>query len=353
MNIFKKYNYRNWISSAKLFCKNVYGHRCFSIYLSWCPKMPSKRKQIFFVVGILFFSLGYFYLIKAPSHFPIGSIITVEEGVTLNQVADDLRVKKVIKSPFIFSSLAKLLMNERGVMAGDYFFEKDYSVVRIAWRTIRGKWGITPTRVRIVEGATIFDVAETLKKYFDIFDKERFIRLAEKEEGFLFPDTYYFLPNVSPETVIKTMKNNFNNKIQEIAEEINDSGKTLEEIVIMASILEKEARTLKSKQIISGILWKRIDINMPLQVDAVFPYIMGKNTYQLTLDDLKTESPYNTYANKGLPIGPIANPSIYSLLAAATPITTDYLFYLSDRSGNMYYAEDFEGHKMNRYLYMN
>lgn len=97
---------------------------------------------------------------------------------------------------------------------------------------------------------------------------------------------------------------------------------------------------------------ERIEINMPLQVDAVFPYIIGKNTYQLSLEDLKVDSPYNTYTNKGLPIGPIANPSLWSLLAAVTPVSSDYLFYLSDDYGNMHYAVDFEQHKNNKRLYL-
>jgi len=292
-------------------------------------------------------------MLAPPGNFPVGSIITIEEGATLSEISSQLEEENVIKSPMMFEFFSNLLMNGRGVMAGGYFFENDYSVMRVVWRTIKGICGITPTRVVIIEGWTIFNIADKLENEFKGFKKKKFIKLAEDEEGYLFPDTYYFLPNVTPEIVIKAMKDNFDKKIEEIAIEIEESGKTLEEIVIMASILEKEARTLKSKQKISGILWKRIDINMPLQVDAVFPYINGKNTYQLSLEDLKIESPYNTYANKGLPIGPIANPSIYSLLAAVTPIESDYLFYLSDRAGNMYYAEDFEEHKRNKRLYMN
>ena len=92
---------------------------------------------------------------------------------------------------------------------------------------------------------------------------------------------------------------------------------------------------------------------MPLQVDAVFPYINGKNTYTLTLDDLKIDSPYNTYKYKGLPVGPIANPGIEAIKAAVTPEESPYLYYLSDRNGNMYYAENFEEHKKNKRLYLN
>jgi len=304
---------------------------------------------IFGSVALLFL---FFSLILPPSDFPVGAIILIEEGSTLQQIADDLEEKKVIKSATIFTGLAKMLMNGRGVIAGDYFFEEKCSVVKVVWRTISATYGITPTRITFIEGSTIYDIANLVKKKFPRFDEVEFLEIAQKEEGFLFPDTYYFLPSVTPQSVITTMKDNFYKKIEEISVKIESFDKDLDEIVIMASILEKEARTLKSKQMIAGILWKRIEIDMPLQVDAVFPYIIGKNTYQLSLEDLKVDSPYNTYRNKGLPIGPIANPSLWSLLATVTPIDSDYLFYLSDQSGNMHYAVDFEQHKSNKRLYL-
>src|SRR3989338_1471741 len=97
---------------------------------------------------------------------------------------------------------------------------------------------------------------------------------------------------------------------------------------------------------------ERIERGMLLQVDAVFPYIIGKNTFEVTLDDLKTDSPYNTYKYKGLPKGPISNPGMDAILAAVYPEKTDYLFYLSDLDGNMHYAADFEGHKVNKFRYL-
>ena len=353
---FQNYNPRNLKVKIRYFLnKTYYLFQSFFYYFKFRIAELQKFSKIDFYLVlkvVLPVFLAYFIFIAPPRQFPVGTIIHIESGATLSEISADLKEQKVIKSRMAFEVIAKILMSGKGVMAGEYFFERKYTSPRIVWRTIRGVCGITPTTIRIVEGATIFDIADYIKNKFEAFDDEKFIKLAEKEEGYLFPDTYYFLPNVTPQIVIKTMKENFEERIKEISSEIEEFGKTLEEIVIMASLLEKEARTLKTKQKIAGILWKRIDIGMPLQVDAVFPYIIGKNTYEVSLEDLKVDSPYNTYANKGLPIGPIANPSIYSLLAATTPIESDYLFYLSDRSGNMYYAEDFEGHKRNRRLYM-
>ena len=354
---FDSYNPRNNKIILKNFLVKCYRKivgifdRTRILILQKSPKIGLRIKLATF--GFIALSFLYFSFIFSPNDFPVGSIIRIEEGMTLNQVADYLEEKKVIKSPIFFSKLAQLIMSDREVLAGDYFFEERCSTVKVLWRVTSGIYGITPVKIMFVEGLNIYDMAELLSDKFPRFDKEEFIEIAQEEEGFLFPDTYYFLPSVTPQAVVATMKDNFHKKIEKISEQINDfNQKSLDEVVIMASILEKEARTLESKRMIAGILWKRIKINMPLQVDAVFPYIIGKNTYQLSLADLKVDSPYNTYTNKGLPIGPIANPSLWSLLAAVTPIESNYLFYLSDRSGGMHYAVDFEQHKSNKRLYL-
>lgn len=119
----------------------------------------------------------------------------------------------------------------------------------------------------------------------------------------------------------------------------------------MASILEEEAQVEDARRIVSGILWSRLEQDIALQVDAAFLYIdelEGRDTYSLTVDDLKIDSPYNTYTNVGFPPTPITNPGLESIYAAANPFYSDYLFYLSDTQGNMYYAKTFEEHIENR-----
>ena len=120
----------------------------------------------------------------------------------------------------------------------------------------------------------------------------------------------------------------------------------------MASLIEKEADTAEDRRIVSGILWNRIDADMPLQVDAVFGYILDRSGYAPTGSDLEIDSPYNTYENRGLPPGPIANPGLDALTAALHPAATEYFYYLTGRDGLMYYAETFEEHKRNRELYL-
>jgi len=143
------------------------------------------------------------------------------------------------------------------------------------------------------------------------------------------------------------MEENFTAKTASIQKDAKKFNKTFQEILIMASILEKEVRTAEDRKIVAGILWKRIRTGMPLQVDAVFPYITQRKNRTITRDDLKIDSPYNTYINKGLPPGPIANPGLDTILAAINPKETKYLFYISDKKGIIRYASTLEEHNKN------
>jgi len=305
---------------------------------------------VFFVVIL---SILYMFTFSAPKTFPTGRLVEIEEGMTLSDVSRHLKNSSIIRSELLFEMFTTLFAGDGGVLYGEYFFNRPLSSFGVASKVTKGEFGLDSVKIKIIEGSTKYDIANLFEKNFPDFDSIRFLKLAQDDEGYLFPDTYSFLPNVKADQVIEELKSNFTRRIEEIKEEIAEFDKPIEDIITMASIIEKEARTEETRRMISGILWKRIEIDMPLQVDAVFPYINGKNTYTLTLDDLKVDSPYNTYKYKGLPIGPIANPSLDSIKATVTPIESSYLYYLSDKSGNMYYAEDFEEHKKNKRLYLN
>ncbi len=291
-------------------------------------------------------------VVSAPASFSSYELASVEDGMSITGVAHHFAEKELIRSPFLFRLLVSFFGDGRGVIAGDYYFEKPLSAVRIAYRVSNGVYGLSSIRVTIPEGATVYDIGAILSEQLPEFNQEKFLDLARDKEGFLFPDTYFFLPNSSPSEIIAALEHNFDQKIQSVFEEIQDSQWTLEEILVMASILEKEAREYDTKRMISGILWKRIEIGMPLQVDAVFPYILGKNTFELTYDDLAFDSPYNTYQYTGLPPGPIANPGIDSIQAALRPESSEYLFYLSDLSGAMHYAVTHDVHVQNKARYL-
>lgn len=306
-------------------------------------------------LGAVFLVFVFLYAIflQPPSGFPANASIAVPEGATLSDIALRLKQARIIRSPFWFRSAVILFRDEKAAVAGDYYFRKPTNVLTVAWRIAYGDHKTAPVRVTFPEGTSIREMALLLDERLPDFDTERFLNTASGREGRLFPDTYFFLPNTSEEEVVEIMEANFVNKLGKIADKVRSFGRPLEEIVTMASILEEEARTDDTRRIISGILWRRLEIGMPLQVDAAFLYVNGKTTYELTEDDLRIDSPYNTYKYPGLPKGPITNPGLSSLEAAVDPISTPYLYYLSDRSGNMYYGKTFEEHVKNKMVYMN
>jgi len=285
-------------------------------------------------------------------YFPVGAYIEIPKGSSLNQTADILEEQGVVGSSRLFRIYVHVFHGDTSVVAGKYFFDTRLCLMNIAKRVTSGDYRTPRVRILIPEGFDVADIALAIKKEIPDFDSKKFIELASSEEGYLFPDTYLFYGTVTPEEMIIKMKDNFRKKIKEVDEKIRASKRSERDIVIMASIIEREALTSADRRIVSGILWKRIALDMPLQVDAVFDAVNGKTTKDLTLKDLKTDSPYNTYTNKGLPPGPICNPGLDTITAATEPTKTPYLYYLSDAKGVMHYATNFEEHKLNRIKYL-
>jgi len=294
--------------------------------------------------GIAILVLLYLFFIAAPITFPTGAYVNIPEGSSLSKASSILEARGVIRSTFLFKSFAYVLGDNHRIIAGEYFFPKRINVIAAAYRLGKGDFEIDPVKIRVLEGATVREVTELLATNIPDFDAVSFERQTRGKEGYLFPDTYFFMPGQGVEAILGVFANNFSKNIAKIQKQIDSFGQPLSEVVVMASLLEREAPKTYDRRVIAGILWKRIKIGMPLQVDAVFPYIIGKNTYELTRTDLKVDSPYNTYLYKGLPPGAIANPSLDALLAAVTPIQTSYLYYLSDRSGNMHYSTTYDQH---------
>ncbi|OGF69864.1 hypothetical protein A3H65_03195 [Candidatus Giovannonibacteria bacterium RIFCSPLOWO2_02_FULL_45_14] len=205
--------------------------------------------------------------------------------------------------------------------------------------------------VTIPEGFNVYQIATALESA-GIVGRDEFLKEAVSEEGFLFPDTYEFFKDSKPKVIAAKIKRNFEEKTAIFESEIARQKKEMRDIVIMASLLEEEAASEKDRKIISGILWRRISLGMPLQVDAALTYATGRSSHKLTDADLVLDDPYNTYKYKGLPVGPISNPGIGAIEAAINPTISAYLYYLSDSKGVIHYAKTFEEHKLNRTKYL-
>ena len=291
-------------------------------------------------------------LFKSPRNFPSKTLISVSDGETVNSVAQDLAVKKIISSEISFKLLMKVFDGKHGVKAGDYYFSSPANIFLVAHRFASGDFGLQPIKVTIPEGTNVVEISNIIKSLVPNFGTIQFVILAKDKEGFLFPDTYYFLPNVKPQDVIDMMANNFDSKIKTIQDKITAFGKPLNDIIKVASYVEEEARITDTRMIIAGIIWKRLDIGMPIQIDSTFQYVNGKNTYALTYDDLQIDSPYNTYKYKGLTPTPITNPGLEAITATITPTQTKYLYFLSDKNGEMHYAVTLSEHNANKAKYL-
>lgn len=315
-------------------------------------------KQIALTIGqyvaialIIIFILFNLLFVFPPYYFPPETYFRVKTGQTTSLVAENLYRQNLIRSPRTFKALVFLLGGQKKVQAGSYYFNEPISALAIALRLTNRFLGHEPYRVTFFEGASVPKIAKAISSEIPNFNEEAFVELGVRWEGYLFPDTYFFSQLDGPAEMIKAMRDNFDNRIKDVKNDIKLTGKTINEIITMASIIDREANTEKDRRLISGILWKRIAAGMPLQVDATFEYYLGKTTFELTKDDLKSESPYNTYLNKGLPPTPIGNPGWDAIMAAIFPEESDYWFYLSDHDGIMRYGKTFDEHKLNRKKY--
>ncbi|MFA4975543.1 MAG: endolytic transglycosylase MltG [Candidatus Paceibacterota bacterium] len=289
----------------------------------------SAPKTIYIIVLIIIFLLVFSLFFNAPDNFPINIILNIKEGSSLRSVSKYLEENHVIRSRVFFETFVIIFEGEK-VVSGDYLFDNKISVFEVARRISRGDRHLAPIKVTIPEGFNVSEISKVFASKLPNFDADNFILGATEKEGYLFPDTYFFLTTSTEISVIKSMNDNFEKKILPIQSEIISSGKNEKDIIIMASLIEEESKGDIDRKIISGILWRRISIGMPLQVDA----------------DM------STYKTKGLPKNPISNPGMKAIEASIYPKKSLYLYYLHDKDGNIHYARTFEEHKLNKQRYL-
>ncbi len=293
-------------------------------------------------------------LIFPPANFPEHRIITIENGASLSTIATKFKEEGIIRSVGIFKTLVIAFGGDKKVLAGDYLFDKPKNVLSVAEKMATGDFGVEKVSITLPEGLSSKEMAEILDEQLPEFNKEEFVFLTKDLEGYVFPDTYLLFPSTTAPEALKMMKDTFDKKVRTpLQKEIDDSGKTMDEIITMASMIQDEALDdYEEKQMISGILWKRLDKGMRLQVDATLRYVNGKTSGEMTNADLAFDHEYNTYTRAGLPPTPIGNPGIDSIKAAIHPKSSEYYFYLHEKSGTIHYAVTYEDHKKNINLYL-
>jgi len=300
-------------------------------------------------VTVLLIVAGCFLIVfLAPSFISESRVlVNVKSGETVSAVASRLKENKLICSDKLFLGLVKLTKSQNKLKAGVYSFSRKDGMFKILRNLRDGSKNLL--RFTVPEGSNIKQTAEIISRVINI-DKDKFIRIAtdRNTEGYLMPDTYFVAPGMNEEQLIEMMREEFNKKVKahmrKRAEDINVAFK---DIIILASIIEKEAVKTEEKAMIAAVFYNRLKRNIKLQSCATVLHAIGINKAKLTTEDVKFDSPYNTYRHFGLPPGPICSPGMDSIKAALYPADTNNLFFVSAGNGFHLFAENFDGHKKN------
>ncbi len=275
-------------------------------------------------------------------------VFVVQKGSGLKEIASKLEEAKLIKNRIIFFLYTRIGKFEGKIQAGDFRLNPSMGVEEIARNLTHGTLDVWIT---VTEGKRATEIAEILKEKIPTYNSS-WINILVSNEGYLFPDTYLISKDTNIKIVIDRMRNNFEQKYSEI--NTHNSKLAKAQVVVLASLIEREAITNAEKPIIAGILLNRLNAGIALQVDATIQYAKGQNIVTkkwwepVTVQEYKNViSPYNTYLQPGLPPGPISNPGLEALHAAANPSNTDYFYYMHDKNGKIRYAKTLREHNEN------
>ncbi len=345
-------------------------------------------KLRFLITSILFVILFSGFLIwwaiflpKNPYSLPPEEFL-IEKGERVREIALNLEKEGLIKNRYFFYFYTFLTGKTKKLQAGKYSLTSNNSIAKIVRKFATGD--VIKEKITIIEGWNLKDIGWyfenrgmfQVEEFFELvgfpmIDYSQTTNLPGPEdfsgefnflknkpqnlglEGYLFPDTYEISSEGTIEEIIKKILANFDKKLtSDLREEISKQNKSIFEIVIMASLLEKEVRTLEEKKQVSGVLWKRLKSRIPLQVDATIIYITGKKTTKVLRTETQINSPYNTYKYLGLPVGPICNPGIESIKAAIYPKDSDFWYYLSTPDGETIFSKTLEEHNIAKAKYL-
>lgn len=286
------------------------------------------------VIAIIASSYFYKQVLTAPVNFPSGKMFTINENETLKSISYRLEEAGYIHSPLLFRTGISYLGKDRSIQLGGYMFSAPISLLGVVDTFVRGHPDAPLLSATIPEGSTSFEVASLIAKVLPSISVDGFSAFITKHqaEGKLFPSTYFLLPSYTEEDIVKLMLSTFTKKTQNVIDPVQIVLPLTSEhdVIVLASILEGEAKSEVDMKIVSGILQTRLKIGMPLQVDVA----------------------KETYKKKGLPLVALNNPGLIALGAALHPTMTDYLFYITGDDGEMYYAKTFEEHKRNIKKYL-
>jgi UPF0755 protein len=295
-------------------------------------------------------------------------IIVVTQGMTASQIAQELERRHLIRNAWAFRILASQQKADSKLFAGEYLLSATMSPQEMIEKLITGP-EVAAVRITIPEGYTtnqIISVLEskglgTVEEYKKIiansnFDYSFLQEIPKGEtrlDGFLFPDTYFVDKKATPLMIIDMMLKRFEKEVTAEAQtKLQELHLSIHEWVILASIVERETGKDTDRPIIAGVFMNRLRIGMPLQSDATVAYVLGTNKYIHSLEDIKVQSPYNTYVNKGLPPGAIGSPGHAALDSVVNMTKSDYLYFVAKKDGYSVFARTHEEQLRNQKMYL-
>jgi UPF0755 protein len=284
-----------------------------------------------------------------------GKLVLIPKGSPLPEVVRILRDGEILPHPLAFRALVLLTFSGRRLHYGEYAFPTPPSAFEAWRRLVRGD--VIKYEVTVRPGENLYDVAKLFKEK-NLVTAEAFLATAaspailrrleipgESAEGYLFPDSYIFVKPVTPEEILETMVRQFRRKVPPDTEKrAREAGLSLHQVVTIASIIEKETGIEDEKPIVSAVIRRRLALGMPLQMDPTVIYGVKRFDGTVTGKDLRTAGPYNTYLNRGLPPGPIANPGLAAIAAALNPSNSEYLFFVSRNDGSHTFSRTLSEH---------
>lgn len=338
---------------------------------------------IFFLAVLVVLTLGL--AVYLPKDFGFGEkkILDFKKGEGSKEISAKMEKEGIIWWGPAFRAYVQLKGIAGSLKAGEYEIQPSMNIPQIADKFSRGD--VIKKEIKIIEGWNLRDIgfylenkgmfqaeefwekagfpavdyrkASDLPAPDDFSETYDFLKIKPDYvglEGYIFPDTYEVGREEEAEDIIIKALDNFENKIgEDIKKEIKSRGKSVFEIMTMASLLEKEVRGQKDKRIVSGILWKRFEEGMPLQSCASISYITGKSEAAASAEDKKIDSPFNTYKYAGLPLGPICNPGLESIEAAVYPEKSSYWYFLNRQdTGETIFSETLEEHNAAKAKYL-
>ncbi len=309
-------------------------------------------------------AIAYLYVNLSPvSPQANFQAFVINQGEGLSLIGSRLKKAGIIKDENVFILYSYYMGLNTKLQAGSFQLSPAMTVEQVIQKLSTG--GSHDYWLKILPGQRIEEVAAKFAVDGSTIDPNQFAYLAKDFEGKLYPDSYLIPEKYSAQEIIDYISGNFSTKTQSLFA-THTSKLSNEELIILASVLEREARTLESKKMVAGILLNRLEIGMPLQVDATVQYAKDTFGYKklggkwtsydfwqpVGTNDLQIQSDFNTYTNPGLPPYAICNPSLDSLTAAANPTDSDYLFYITGNDNQMHYAKTLDEHNLNIQKYL-